>query len=242
MSLVRKVGPLKKDKHTLTLGQTAYMVFSLLLFPGLILGLSGDWLWPEAWVFTLWFLALAAFVIAYLLRKDPALLQERLRKPGTGGQESWDKAWLPLMLLLWWAWLILPPLDVKRFHWFAPFPPWVEWLGGLALLPSAYFSCRSYFDNSFVSPLVRIQKERRQKVVTTGVYGWIRHPLYLGAIFMLVGTPLLLNSRAGLVLGAWMSLLVALRILGEEKTLLKGLKGYAAYRKKVKYRLLPGIW
>lgn len=66
-------------------------------------------------------------------------------------------------------------------------------------------SCRSYFDNSFVSPLIRIQKEREQKVATAGVYGWIRHPMYLGAILMLVCVPVLLNSKAGLAIGALMS-------------------------------------
>ena len=89
---------------------------------------------------------------------------------------------------------------------------------------------------------VRIQKERKQRIVTTGVYGLIRHPMYLGGIMMMLSTPLLLNAKAGLALGIFLSLLICLRILGEEKTLLKGLKGYSAYRKKVKYRLIPGLW
>jgi protein-S-isoprenylcysteine O-methyltransferase Ste14 len=233
---------MKKSKYPLTLGQTAYMAFSLLLFPGLILGFSGDLLWPEAWVFTLWFFGIAVTVIGYLLRKDPALLQERLRKPGTGNQEGWDKVLVPFVMLLFLAWCVLIPLDAKRYHWFEPFPLWVEWVGALGLVPSTYFSCQSYFDNSFVSPFIRIQKERKQKVVSTGVYGIIRHPMYLGGILMMLCVPLLLNSKAGLALGAFLSLLFCLRILGEEKALLKGLKGYAAYRKKVKYRLLPGIW
>ena len=233
---------MKKNKPALTAGQIAYMAFSLLLFPGLILGFSGDLLWPEAWIFTLWFLGIAVVVIGYLVRKDPALLQERLRKPGTGNQEGWDKVMVPVVVLLFLAWCVVMPLDAKRFHWFTPFPLGVEWLGALGLIPSTYFSCRSYFDNSFVSPLIRIQKERKQKVVSTGVYGFVRHPMYLGAILMMVCVPLLLNSKAGLALGALLSLLICFRILGEEKVLLRGLKGYGAYRKKVKYRLLPGVW
>jgi protein-S-isoprenylcysteine O-methyltransferase Ste14 len=233
---------MKNNKYALTAGQIAYTAFSLLLFPGLILGVSGDFLWPEAWIFTVWFLGLSLVVIVYLAREDPALLQERLRKPGTGGQEGWDKVLVPFVVLLYLAWCVVMPLDAKRFHWFQSFPLWVEGLGALGLVPAAYFSYRAYLDNSFVSPLIRIQKERKQKVVSTGVYGFVRHPMYLGAILMMVCVPLLLNSKAGLALGSFLSLLICLRVLGEEKALLKGLKGYAAYRKKVKYRLVPGIW
>ena len=230
------------NKYRLTPGQIAYMAFSLLLFPGLILGLSGDPLWPEAWVFNFWFFGISIWVITYLVRKDPGLLQERLRKPGTGGQKGWDKVLLPFVLVLFLAWCAVIPLDAKRFHWSTPFPLWVEWVGALGLVPSGYFSCRSYFDNSFVSPLIRIQKERKQKVVSTGVYGIIRHPMYLGGILMFICVPMLLNSKAGLALGVLSSLLFGFRTLGEEKTLVKELKGYDAYRKKVKYRLLPGVW
>lgn len=233
---------MKKSNHILTPGQVAYTAFALLLFPGLILGFSGDLLWPEAWIFTLWFLGLSVVVIAYLIRKDPALLQERLRKPGTGDQEGWDKIMVSLVVLLYLAWCVVMPLDAKRFHWFGEFPLWVEGMGALGLVPAAYFSYRAYADNSFVSYLVRIQKERKQRIVTTGVYGLIRHPMYLGGILMMLSTPLLLNSKAGLALGVFLSLLICLRILGEEKALLKGLKGYSAYRKKVRYRLLPGVW
>lgn len=233
---------MKKNKNSLTPGETAYLALTLLFFSCLVLGLSGDWLWPEGWIFTLWFIGIDAYVITYLGRQDPALLKERLRKPGTGGQEDWDKVMTPLILIACLGWFAVMPLDAKRFHWFAAFPRWVEGLGFLGLVPATYFIVRSYFDNSFASPLVRIQKERGQKVVSTGVYGIVRHPMYLGGILMVLAVPLLLNSKAGLAVGALFSLLICLRILGEENALLKGLKGYAAYRKKVRYRLLPGVW
>jgi protein-S-isoprenylcysteine O-methyltransferase Ste14 len=79
-------------------------------------------------------------------------------------------------------------------------------------------------------------------VVSTGVYGFVRHPMYLGAVLMFVGTPLLLGSAAGLLLGAAMTLLLAFRIAGEERALADELEGYAEYRQKVRYRLLPFIW
>lgn len=235
---------MKKTKFPLTLGQTLYMAVSLLLFPGLILGLSGDLLWPEGWIFTFWFLGVSAAAINYLARHDSELMRERLRKPGVQGQESWDKVMVPFIMILFLAWCVVMPLDAKRFHWqwFGRFPYWLGWVGLVGLFPSAFFTYRSYTDNSFVSPFIRIQKDRKQKVVSTGVYGMVRHPMYLGGILMFVCVPLLLNSKAGLALGVFLSLLFCFRILGEEKTLVKGLKGYAAYRKKVKYRLLPGVW
>jgi protein-S-isoprenylcysteine O-methyltransferase Ste14 len=134
------------------------------------------------------------------------------------------------------------PLDAKRFMWTQNFPLWLEMIGGIALIVSAYFMLRAYIDNTYLSPLVRIQKERGQKVISTGVYGIIRHPLYLGGILFCIGTPLLLGSVYGILIGVLGSILITGRIFGEEKVLLEELEGYDEYKKKVKYRLIPHIW
>ncbi|MGE5403238.1 MAG: methyltransferase family protein, partial [Candidatus Doudnabacteria bacterium] len=107
---------------------------------------------------------------------------------------------------------------------------------------SLFFLYRSFTDNPFLSPLVRIQRERNHKVVTTGVYSFVRHPMYLGAILMFIGAPLLLGSMYGIMLGALLSLFLVIRIFGEEKMLIEELEGYVDYTKKVKYRLIPFIW
>ncbi len=126
--------------------------------------------------------------------------------------------------------------------WTLNFPLWLEVVGGIALIISAYFIIHSYMDNTYLSPLVRIQKERGQKVVSTGVYSFIRHPLYLGGILSFIGTPLLLGSVYGIIIGVVVFFLVCGRIFGEEKVLLEELKGYDEYKKKVKYRLIPHVW
>jgi protein-S-isoprenylcysteine O-methyltransferase Ste14 len=114
--------------------------------------------------------------------------------------------------------------------------------GGIGLLLSSYLFYRSYTDNTYVSPLVRIQEERKQRLVSTGAYGFVRPPRYIGGIFLFRGTPLLPGSIFGLLIGFLISVLLVARIIGEEKVLTKELEGYSDYRKKIKYRLIPFIW
>ena len=101
---------------------------------------------------------------------------------------------------------------------------------------------RALADNTFASQLVRIQTERWQRVIDTGVYGFVRHPMYLGGSLVFVGGALLLGSVCGLLLALAMIGLLILRIFGEEKLLAHDLEGYPAYTQKVRYRLVPHVW
>lgn len=134
------------------------------------------------------------------------------------------------------------PLDAKRYGWTAYFPVCLKVLGGVALLPALYFLYRSTVENTFASTLVRMQKERKQHVISTGVYGFVRHPMYLGGLLMWLGAPLLLGSIYGLMISLILTPLVAFRIIGEEKMLVNELEGYEEYKKKVRYRLIPFVW
>jgi protein-S-isoprenylcysteine O-methyltransferase Ste14 len=214
----------------------------ILIFPALILLLGGDWLWLEGWLFNAWFVALCATTIIYLYVHNPALLMERYRKPGTGNQKGWDRYVVYGLVLGFMAWIVIMPLDAKRFGWSPEFMLWEKAVGGACLLLSAFLFSRAFIDNSFLSPLVRIQKERQQQVVSAGVYRFVRHPMYLGGGLLFTGAPLLLGSVYGLLIGLLLTLLIAGRIIGEEKTLVNELPGYAEYRKKVKSRLIPFIW
>ena len=198
---------------------------TILMFPVVILFLSGDWLWLEGWIFSLWFDAMVLSNYIYLFWRDPSLLAERSKMPGSDNQKQWDKYLVIVIYFMAIVWLIIMPLDAKRFGWSPEFPLWLKVLGGVALLPSLYLIYRATVENSFLSTLVRIQTDRKQYVISTGVYGFVRHPLYLGCLLMLFGTPLLLGSLYGLIIGLIGLMVLVGRIMGEEKMLFNELEG-----------------
>jgi protein-S-isoprenylcysteine O-methyltransferase Ste14 len=214
----------------------------ILIFPVLFLLVSGDLFWPAGWIFCIWFIFLCFSTILYLYKKDPALLEERYKKPGTGNQEGWDRYIVYGLLIGFLLWIVIMPLDARRFGWSSLFPLWLNVLGVAGLAGSFFLFFRSYTDNTFLSPLVRIQEEREQRVVSSGVYGFVRHPMYLGGILMFTGAPLLLGSWGGLLTGLSLTLLLMIRILGEEEMLCRELEGYREYSEKVRYRLIPFVW
>jgi protein-S-isoprenylcysteine O-methyltransferase Ste14 len=226
----------------LSVTQITFTAVYLLLWPALFMFLSGNWQWIEGWIFCIWFLILCITTIMYLSFKDPDLLMERYKKPGTGNQEGWDKYVVYGLAIGFGAWIVLMPLDVMRFEWTKNFPLVLEIIGGTFLILSFFFFFRSFTDNTFLSPLVRIQTERKQQLVTNGVYTIVRHPMYLGALLMFIGAPFLTGSVIGIIVGFGMIVLLALRTLGEEKMLQEELKDYAAYKQKVRYRFVPFIW
>lgn len=222
------------------------MIFSaamtVFIFPAVILFLSGDWRWLEGWLFGLWLDAMILTSMIYMYRNDPALLAERSKAPGSDNQKEWDKYLETGLFIIAAAWFIIMPLDAKRFGWSPSFPMWLKGLGGAALLPSLYLIYRATAENTFLSTMVRIQHERKQYVISTGVYHCVRHPLYLGCLLMMFGAPLLLGSIYGLIIDLLGLVALMGRILGEEKMLVDELDGYADYQKKVKYRLIPFVW
>jgi protein-S-isoprenylcysteine O-methyltransferase Ste14 len=208
----------------------------------MVIFLSGDPTWPEGWVFSAWFILLCYTVIIYLSRVDPKLLEERYKQPGSGNEEGWDRYVVFGLVVGFAAWIVIMPLDARRYSWSPQFPLWLETIGLLMLIGSFFLFFRSYADNTYLSPLVRLQEERKQRVVSTGVYGFVRHPMYLGAILMVFGTPLLLGSVLGTVVGMALTAILMVRIVGEEKMLSQGLEGYSEYVKKVRYHLFPFLW
>ncbi len=173
-----------------TLGQIILScIATTIFFPALILLLSGDFFWLEGWIFSLWLVAMVMSSTIYLYFYDPALLAERSKAPGSDNQKQWDKYLSTVIYLSMIIWLIVMPLDAKRFAWSPQFSLWLKALGGVALAPSLFLIYRSTVENTYLSTLVRIQTDRQQHVISTGVYSFVRHPLYLGCMFMALGRP-----------------------------------------------------
>lgn len=234
---------MEKANNKMTVGRFIFSsLITILNFPAVILFLSGDWLWLEGWIFSLWFDAMVLSNMIYLYWKDPALLAERSKAPGSDNQKQWDK-YLIIGIYVWaLVWFIIMPLDAKRFGWSPLFPVWLKVLGGVALLPALYLIYQATVENTYLSTLVRIQTDRKQHVISTGVYGFVRHPLYLGCLLMTLGAPLLLGSLYGFIIGFIGVIVVVGRIIGEENMLVNELEGYDEYKKKVTYRLVPFVW
>ena len=219
-------------------------------WPALMFVVAGDLTWLEGWLFAAWLLSLYATITIWTYVKDPQLLAERYRRApadsapaGRGREQSRaDRASVLLLFLGFAAWAVLMPLDARRFGWTPGFPQPLKASGGALLLASAFLLFRAFHDNTFLSSGVRIQSERGQRVVSTGVYAFVRHPMYLGIVLMFAGTPLLVGSRAGLAIAVAVTLLIAVRIVGEERVLAAELEGYDDYRRRVRHRLLPFIW
>jgi protein-S-isoprenylcysteine O-methyltransferase Ste14 len=229
-------------QNKLSAWKLAFSAAYLALWPALIFVLAGDAAWLEGWIFSIWFLSLCVGTMLWLYVRDPALLAERYRMPGSGEQRGWDIYVFYAVLLTFVVWMVAIPLDAKRFHLSPEMPKWLEAIGGVLLAFSAFFLFRSFKDNTFLSPLVRIQSDRKHKVVSSGVYGIVRHPMYLGTVALFFGAPLLMGSCVGLAIAALEVFLLAGRIVGEENMLRSDLDGYAEYQVRVRYRLIPLVW
>src|SRR6185295_11679433 len=166
-------------------------LFQLFLFPAILFLFVGDWRWTEAWVFSVIFLAMCYGTLVYLYFHDPALLQERFGSPIQETQKPWDKVLLSLFFVEFIVWFAIMPLDARRFHWSPAFPAWLRALGALLQIIATYFVFEAMRENTFAAPVVKMQKERGQKVISTGLYGVVRHPMYAGATLLFIAAPLL---------------------------------------------------
>lgn len=213
-----------------------FVVFALALFIP-----AGTIAWPAGWIFLVLFFGFVVAISVWLLRYDPGLLKERMSGTIQSDQKAWDRVFVVLTSILFFAWLILMPLDAVRFRW-SQMPVWLQGVGAIVLLVSFYLFYLTFRENSYLSPVVRIQTDREQAVVSTGPYHYVRHPMYAGFVLFMLGTTFLLGSWYGLLLGLILVGMVARRAVLEERLLREELQGYDAYMAQVKYRLIPHVW
>jgi protein-S-isoprenylcysteine O-methyltransferase Ste14 len=176
----------------------------------------------------------------WLAKTDPALLAERMRPMMQKNQPAADKKFMLVFGVIALIWFLAIGFD-KRMH-ASDIPVALQALGLAMLLLTTGFIMWVMRENSYAAPVVKVQTERGHRVVSTGPYAWVRHPMYSGTILFFVGVPLLLGSWWGVALSPLFVLLFAVRSGIEERALIAGLPGYADYTRRVRYRLVPGLW
>lgn len=214
----------------------------LAFFPVILFVLAGDWRWIEGWLFSVIFLLMSFGTLVYLYFHDPELLVERFGSPVQEGQKPWDKVLLSLFFLEFLVWFAIMPLDARRLGWSPTFPLSIKIAGTLLLLLASFLLFEALKENTFAAPVVKMQKERGQKVISTGLYSIVRHPMYAGATLLFISAPLLLGSVYGLIMGFVLIVTIAIRSVGEEAMLKQELPGYREYMQKVKWRMIPLIF
>ena len=224
---------MKAIPKMLVLGLVELVAFGLMLF--LPAGTFNYW---QAWVFLVVF-GLSAWIPAiYLLRTNPVALQRRMRGGPAAEARTVQKVVIAGLYLSLAAMVVVSSLD-HRFGW-SPVPTAICLAGDVLVAVGLGVVALVVIQNNHAATTVRV--EAGQTVVSTGLYGLVRHPMYTGNVIMMVGLPLALGSYWGLVFVVPGLIVLALRIRDEEKLLQEELDGYREYTQAVRYRLVPGMW
>jgi protein-S-isoprenylcysteine O-methyltransferase Ste14 len=189
----------------------------------------------EAWVYMAVLLIPMAFAVRYLLRRSPELLERRLQ---VRERETAQKRVIGAGWILFLAMFILPGLDF-RFGW-SSVPVPVVLAADLIVLLGYGLIIRVFAENQYAARTVQVEEE--QRVIKTGPYAIVRHPMYVGTLMMYLVTPLALGSYWALIPAAFIIPMLVVRIRNEEQVLERDLAGYREYKLETKYRVVPGVW
>jgi protein-S-isoprenylcysteine O-methyltransferase Ste14 len=192
----------------------------------------------QAWAFLAVFGISGLAITLYLMKNDPQLLARRLQAGPTAEKQTTQKIIQTITSAGFIAMLVFPALD-HRYGWSA-IPPDVTIAGDILVAIGFIVVFFVYKENSFASATIELAPE--QTVVSSGLYGVVRHPMYMGGLFWLTGMALALGSWWGFVVFALIMPALIWRLLDEEKFLAKNLSGYVEYKNKVRYRLIPFVW
>jgi len=221
------------------------LVVQSLLFAALILGpawlLTGSLDWPRGWIAFGVLLAVSALGALWFGKTDPALARERasVPKPQTTGDAMASGA-IALSALLWFA---VAAIDLHRLHLGGLSPDASLWTGLAIFLGGVGMIVWTFRTNSFAITVVKIQDEREQRVIDTGPYAFVRHPMYMGAVAFFAGLGLLMGSTAAALLAVPLFILAFLpRMIVEEAVLRAELRGYADYQRRVRARIVPWVF
>jgi len=218
------------------------VVVVYLSIPLVLLVCGGDFGWWQAWVYSL--LIVAAGVGGRILaeQRHPGLLAERQNIENARSAKAWDKVLAPLMALsVGFPLVIVAGLD-HRFDWSPAFPLWLIVIGFILITLGYAFAAWALVENRFFSSVVRIQADRGHVVCDSGPYRIVRHPGYAGNLPPLLGIVLALGSVWTIVPAAAALIIAVIRTALEDRTLQDELPGYRDYARRVRYRLIPGVY
>ena len=216
------------------------LVTSTVVFGAVLFLAAGTLAWPAAWGYLAIITAVMAVYLTIIVRIHLDLFEERHRPPADA--KRWDKPFVVIVGMIGPVVLILLSGLDRRFQWSPPSAAWAQ-VGGLVLV-AAGGSLTNYAvaTNRFFSAIVRIQHDRGHYVIDSGPYRFIRHPGYAGSMIYMIGMTIALSSRVALLAAIVLSLVLAVRTVLEDRTLQAELAGYAEYARKMRSRLVPGLW
>jgi protein-S-isoprenylcysteine O-methyltransferase Ste14 len=216
----------------------AGLVFLGAVMAGALFACAGMTRWPEAWVFLAVFLGASLLVTIDLARRDPALLERRTKAGPLAEPTTKQKVIQVFASLAFLGELVVPALD-RRFGW-THVPAWVAYAAEAFVALGFFVVFRVFRANTFTSAVIAVGE--KQKVITTGPYAIVRHPMYAGAFVLMAAAPIALGSIAGLATFPLLFATIVWRLLDEERVLVRELEGYEAYREKTRWRLVPGVF
>ncbi len=221
-------------QRTVVLGLARLQVILMLL----IFAPAGTLRFWQGWLFSMVFLASVVLLTFYFLKRDPHLIENRMMAGPAAEQQRSQKIIQAFTGTLAAVLVIVPGLD-HRFHWSSVPAPIVILANALVIL-GFLIIFRVFEENSFAASTIKVEAE--QRVISTGPYRLVRHPMYAGGALLLLATPLALGSLWGLPVAVAISLAIVVRLLDEERYLSVNLRGYDAYRREVRHRLIPMVW
>ena len=232
----------QKAVQTVSPRQWIGLVVVYLSIPVVLLVCGGDFGWWQAWVYSLLIVAAGIGGRIWAERRHPGLLAERQNIEKMQSAKAWDKVLAPLMALsLSFPLIIVAGLD-HRFGWSPVFPLWLIVLGFILISLGYAFAAWALIENRFFSSVLRIQADRGHVVCESGPYRIVRHPGYAGNILALPGMVLAFSSTWTLIPAAVGLIITVIRTVQEDRALQDELPGYSDYAKRVRYRLIPGIY
>jgi protein-S-isoprenylcysteine O-methyltransferase Ste14 len=192
----------------------------------------------QGWLFWIVFLALVLWITLYFLKYDPHLIEGRIEAGHVAEQQKSQKVIQAIAGALAIALVIVPGLDY-RFHG-SSVPAAIVLIADALVVISFVIVFIVFRENSFAAGTIKVETE--QRVISTGLYRYVRHPMYAGAAIGILAAPVALGSIWGVLIGIALNAVIVVRLLNEERYLSANLPGYDTYRREVRYRLVPMVW